>query len=161
MKGHYDTAQICRSGHVVTSYYERYPDHRQAFCELCGSPTLTSCDNCKSAIRGSYVYHGPVVGGAYTLPKYCHSCGHPYPWTIAKLQATAGLIEELEGLDAEDRQVLKESLNDLICEGPKSELASLRVKKVIKKVGRDSYELVKKVVTDVVSETVRKAMFGP
>jgi hypothetical protein len=48
------------------------------------------------------------------------------------------LVEELDGLDAEERQLLKQSLDDLVTDSPKTEVAGLRFKQLVKKVGKES-----------------------
>jgi hypothetical protein len=160
--GYYDTAQICKRGHVITGYYNTYPDFRNAFCEKCGEATITQCPACGTAIRGGYHHDGPVMGAAYrTAPGYCHACGKPFPWTELKLQAAQELIGELDGLNEEDRNLLKQSLDELITDSPKTEVASLRFKRIMKKVGKESYETVKAVVTDLLSESIKKTLFNP
>ena len=77
-----------------------------------------------------------------------------------KVEAANELFAELEELDHKDRQILKQSLDELIMDSPKAEVASLRFKKVMKKAGSGSYELVKGVLTDVLSETAKKLLFG-
>jgi hypothetical protein len=78
-----------------------------------------------------------------------------------KLQAAKELVEELDGLDAEDRRLLGQSLDGLVASSPKTEVASLRFKKIMKKVGKESYDSVKTIVTDLVSESIKKTLFGP
>lgn len=87
-------------------------------------------------IRGSYDYDSPVVPPSYNSPpSYCRACGKPYPWTALKLEAAKELVEELDGLDAEERQLLKQSLDDLVTDSPKTEVAGLRFKRLMKKGG--------------------------
>jgi hypothetical protein len=78
-----------------------------------------------------------------------------------KLEAAKELVEELDGLDAEERRLLKQSLDDLMTDSPKTEVAGLRFKRLMKKVGKESYDAVKTVVTDLVSESIKKTLFGP
>ena len=66
----------------------------------------------------------------------------------------------MDGLDAEERQLLKQSLDDLVTDSPKTEVAGLRFKQLVKKVGKESYDAVKTVVTDLVSESIKKTLFG-
>ena len=66
----------------------------------------------------------------------------------------------MDGLDAEERQLLKQSLDDLVTDSPKTEVAGLRFKQLMKKVGKESYDAVKTVVTDLVSESIKKTLFG-
>ena len=147
---------------MITGYFNKYPQFRQNFCDKCGEATVTQCEACGAAIRGGYHHDGLVLGASYdTPPDYCHACGKQYPWTASKMQAAKELVDELDSLDNEDRRILKQSLDDLVTESPKTEVASLRFKRIMKKVGKESYEAVKTVVTDLVSESIKKTLFKP
>ena len=160
--GYYDTAQICIQGHVISGCYTKYPDFRKAFCDRCGKATITQCPACGEPIRGMYYHDGPVLGASYRIaPDYCHACGKPYPWTELKMQAAQGMIAELDGLDPDDRKILTQSLDDLMADGPKTEVAGLRFKRIMKKVGKDSYDAFKTIVTGLVSEGIKKTLFKP
>jgi hypothetical protein len=52
-------------------------------------------------------------------------------------------------------------LDDLVRDTPKTGVAGIRFKKLMKKAGKESYEAVKTVVTDLVSESIEKTLFGP
>jgi hypothetical protein len=79
--GEYDIMQVCLQGHKITEYYSSQPEHRQNYCEQCGSETITSCQECGADIRGNYDVEGAAVVGSETdVPSYCHDCGEPYPW---------------------------------------------------------------------------------
>lgn len=73
--------QVCkRWGHQITDMYNSYPNHRQDFCEKCGSATTFKCEYCDTNIRGYYHVEGVVGGGSATVPLNCHKCGKGYPW---------------------------------------------------------------------------------
>ena len=55
--GRYDTAQICINGHIINSMSISKPEHNKKFCDKCGEPTITNCQNCNAPIRG--YYHPP------------------------------------------------------------------------------------------------------
>lgn len=81
MGDYYDTMQVCRKwGHKVTDTYDSYPNHRQNFCEKCGSDTVFQCAQCNTNIRGYYHVEGVIGGGGPEVPLNCHHCGKPYPW---------------------------------------------------------------------------------
>jgi hypothetical protein len=160
----YDIAQVCRRGHGINWYYEKHPRHRKAFCDKCGEPTITHCQSCHAPIQGGYYHANPVLAASYIKqkpPDYCPACGKPYPWTELKLHAARELINELDGLDENERKQLKQSLDDLITDSPKTEVAGLRFKRIMKKVGKDSYEVAKGVLTDILSESAKKILFKP
>lgn len=160
MSGQHDTAQICLNGHVINESFHRYPQFSQECCDKCGSKTIFQCEHCQTEIRGHYFAPGIVSAGGMDAPNYCHKCGKPYPWTTKKLSAFMEMAEELDELSPEEKAKLKSSLDDIISETPKTEVASFRVKKVLSKLGKDTYGAVRDILVDVASETAKKALFG-
>ena len=160
---HYDVAQICENGHVANDRAQDYPAHNQDHCDRCGAPTIMVCPSCQAAIRGHYHVSG-IIGFAsedYAVPAFCYKCGQPFPWTAAGLRAAEDLADELDGLTSNDRESLKKSLPDLVRDTSSTRVAETRVKKIMRKVGKDGYESMRSILTNIVSEVVRKAIFGP
>ena len=158
---YYDVAQICTNGHVINRNADSVPQSNQKYCTECGASTIMACPSCGAAIRGQYYVPGiVVVGRHYCRPAYCYNCGQPYPWTTSSLDAANELADELESLTLEEREQLKNSFPDLLRNTPKSAVAEIRFKKIIKKVGSDAYDGLKTILVDVVSETVKKSLFG-
>ena len=157
---YYDLAQICENGHVANSRARDYSDHNQVHCDKCGSRTITSCPGCETEIRGKY--HVPGVFGfdEYKAPAFCYKCGAPFPWTAAALRAADELADELDALSDGEKESLKKTLTDLVRETPRARLAETRFKKLMKKAGREGVEGMRGLLTDIVSETVRKTIFG-
>jgi len=98
------------------------------------------------------------IGREYALPRFCYQCGKPYPWTDIKLKAASDLAEELEGLSDAERDILKKSLKELVQDAPATEVAAIRVKKVLRKAGSAGIEIFKNVLVDVLSETAKKTL---
>ncbi len=157
---YYDTAQICLNGHVINTMAASSPQSNQTHCIECGAQTITVCLECNKPIRGYYHIPGVVGLFSYNIPAYCYNCGQPYPWTLASLEAAQELADELELLSAEERQQLKNSFPDLMKDTPKTVLAEIRFKKLMKKAGSEAYNGMKSILIDVVSETVKKSIFG-
>lgn len=158
--GHYDAAQICVNGHVVNVFFHTNPNNNSNHCSRCGSGTISACTHCKTPIRGQYVSDLPILPGRLNSPAFCGHCGKPYPWTETRLQAARDLADELDELNPIEREKLKDTLNDLVQDGPKTELATIRFKKIAQKLRKVSVEAIKTVLTDIVSETAKKALFG-
>ena len=159
---YYDVAQICENGHVANSMAHDHPDSNQDHCDKCGAPTIMGCPSCQTAIRG--FYHVPGIIGVfdeYDAPAFCYKCGKPFPWTDARLRAAKDLADELDDLTSDQRESLKKSLDDLVRETPSTRVAETRFKKIMQKAGRDGYEGMRSLLTDIVSEAVRKTIFGP
>ena len=157
---YYDVAQICLNGHVVNSMARDYPKSNQDYCSDCGEKTITNCPSCNESIRGYYHVPGVLGGFDYSAPSYCYNCGNPFPWTVSGIEAASELADELIGLTDEEKAQLKLSLPELVKNGPKTVVAESRFKRIMKKAGKESFEGMKSILTDIVSETVKKSLFG-
>jgi hypothetical protein len=156
----YDTAMICTSGHVVNGAALSYPQLSAPFCDRCGAPALGTCPSCLTPIRGEFHLSGTLAITPYCAPAYCPSCGCPYPWTLARLEAAQELADEMERLTPSERVLLKESIVTLAGDGPASAVAVVRLKRLLAKVGAGAAEAFKQILVDVVSEAVSKAIWG-
>ena len=96
-----------------------------------------------------------------TPRRFATNAGKPFPWTDARLRAAKDLADELDDLTSDQRESLKKSLDDLVRETPSARVAETRFKKIMRKAGRDGYEGMRSLLKDIVSETVRKTIFGP
>jgi len=157
--GTYRTAEVCLAGHVITTAADRHPELRQKFCSIYGAETITKCVGCQSPIRGDYYVPGFIgFGGDYLLPRYCHSCGESFPGTESRLRAAHELADELEELSAEERELLKKSIDELARETPRTEVAAVRVKKSLRKVGGGAAAAVRRLLVDIASEAAKKSL---
>ncbi len=163
----YDIAQICMSGHIINDSVNRSPEDNKNFCDECGEPTIQACQNCKSNIQGAFYNEGDYDGyGAYALPleklpAFCPECGTKYPWTESALISVEKLIKELENLDEDDRSKLISIIPDLLGskETPKTKVAVPIFKKLMDKAGKQSYEVFKSILYDMVGEFVKRQLF--
>jgi hypothetical protein len=131
------------------------PQFKKKFCDKCGAPTITNCQNCDTPIRGGY--HSDFIGFFdYTPPSFCHDCGKPYPWTEAKLKAAQELTDLLEDLSPEEREILKKSFDDIVRDTPQTTVAATRFKKLVAKAGKVAAEQLRELVVDIASETAKK-----
>ena len=155
---HY-TAQICLNGHIITDIYEKHADSTP-YCTKCGAGTITKCPECGTEIRGDVRNSSIITFRTIPLPKYCHQCGKPYPWTQGAFEAAIQLAAEDDGITEDDIALLEESLPDIAEETPKTKLASVRVKKILAKAGKTVGDAMRDIVVDIASETAKKAIFG-
>ena len=159
--GYYDVAQICLNGHVITDRITRSPELGQKFCNNCGEPTITECPNCKSQINGYYHVEGHFISSYDMLaPHYCYECGKPYTWTERKLLAAWELADELDELTDEDKEKLKSNLEDITRDSPKTDVATTRLKKILSKLGQESFSVVKSILIEIATEAAKKSLFG-
>ncbi|MFC1912602.1 DUF2321 domain-containing protein [Chloroflexota bacterium] len=161
MSDFYEVAQICVNGHVITDSLNSNPEVGRDFCEDCGSPTIMECEYCESSIRGYHHIEG-VIGffPDFKRPSFCPDCGKPYPWTESKIIAAHELAEEMENLSSEDRELLSKSIDDLIVDSPRTELAATRFKKLLLKIGEPAAIALRNLVIDIASETAKKLVLG-
>lgn len=155
----YDVAQICLNGHVVNSLVKTNPNPGGKFCEDCGKNTITCCKECNHEIRG-YYHSSNVFSYIYSAPNHCSNCGNPYPWTVSKTQALNELFSELEEISDADKDKLVKSIDDIITETPKTELASNRVKSILNKITPEHKEIVKSIGLKLICESAQKLIFG-
>ncbi len=127
----YDAAEYCPNGHFITDEYHDGPAYREDFCTKCGGQTLIACQDCGVEIRGDL--RESSWYGSPPRPAFCHACGHAYPWTSGALEAARELIDDSEDLTDDEREQLSETLDDLIADSPKTEVAGRRFRKLVAK----------------------------
>jgi hypothetical protein len=176
----YDTAQICINGHIINWMSIDKPEYNKHFCEKCGAVTITNCQHCNAIIKG-YRYAGrftmeefnksiveklhsiPDVALTYNTslkrPSFCPDCGKPYPWTEAKLKAAKELSDEFENLSPEERNLLKNNLDDIVRDTPETPVAATRLKRLISKIGKPAAGALKDIIVDIASEAAKKVIW--
>ena len=161
--GYYDVAQICPNGHVTNAWARDSPEHNQNYCDRCGEKTIVACPSCNAPIQGHYHSDVIIIGGGprYSPPAYCQKCGGPFPWTRAALEAAAELADTLDDLSKEEQADLQRAIPDLVRDTAKTPVAETRFKRLMMKVSKDSYEGMKTILINVVTEAVRRRVFGP
>lgn len=154
----YSRQRTCLNGHVISNHAEYEPV--QEFCAKCGVKSITECPRCKGYLRGAdnrraYVSH----------PKpdaYCVHCGVALPWTESHFNAVREVASYIDGLNDADRRTLEEILPDLASREPtpRTELGIIKMKGLFKKGGSAFLEASNKLLVDVLSEAVKKSLFG-
>lgn len=157
---YYDTAQICLRGHVVTIQYNRRPELRQKFCTKCGERTITTCQSCGNPIMGLPRGYTRVGGVTPKPPLYCHECGKPYPWTDAILKAAHELADEAPNLSDEEREHMKEDINDIVRNTLRSPVAASRFSRLAAKAGKATMSSFKELLTNIASDILVKLVRG-
>ncbi len=66
----------------------------------------------------------------------------------------------MEGMTAEDRDLLTKSLPDIIRDSAQTPVAATRFKKIMAKVSTGAGKLLYDMVVDMASETAKKTMMG-
>lgn len=157
--GRYLTAAVCLKGHTASDGIEKYPAQGK-FCEQCGAEVITACPACNASIKGDYYVEGYFGPSHFDPPAFCRNCGRPFPWTVERLAAAKELADELEGVSADDRSKIKEALDDVSANGPRTELGAARLKKLLGNATNAIGQAAWKISVDIASETAKKIMLG-
>lgn len=132
-------AAICLSGHIVATDVLPGKSLGRGRCAICGQQVIYACTqpSCKAWILGDCQGYPVIVGT--DAPRYCDSCGHPFPWTEQRLQALDLLVDLTKELSENQRRLLKRAARTLGDRTPETELAQAEVASIwpsIKEVGR-------------------------
>ena len=155
----YQVAQVCINGHVVTDTIKSLDDVKGEFCETCGKRTITACQKCKEFIKGQFYNPDFVFIGTLDPPSFCFSCGNPFPWTESKIRALKELIDFENNLNEDEKKTMKENIDDIISETPRTNVAVVKFKVGLGKVGLEVAKEIRKIIVDIASETAKKALF--
>ena len=156
---HYDIMQVCKRGHIITRYAGNQPEHRQDYCDKCGSETIMECSACDTFIRGEYLGSFGSVGPGIPAPRHCHACGKPFPWTETAINAAIELLAEQ--LTEEDPDQIRDAVEAVVRDTERAEVGGLRLRRWLEggtAAVRDSTE---RILTGVISDVSKRAIFGP
>ena len=154
----YDVAQICLNGHVINSSFNAYPQFNKKFCDDCGAATIIKCQECSQEIQGRY--KDSISIKTFQAPKYCLNCGKSFPWTSSAIETAQELTKELENLSDEEKKILNKSIAEIVKDTPRTELEASKFKKIMLKVGKSTASGFERILVNVVSETVKKIIWG-
>lgn len=153
----YLTAQICLNGHMVTSSIELNPELREKFCSRCGAMTITHCPSCGAPLRGElYDDEIAIYGFIPSIDAYCTNCGSAFPWTKSAIENAILLIQEEEELSEQLKTSVIQSLPDIVAETPKTNVAVVRMKKVLASAGKFTTEGLRQFILDFGCELAKK-----
>jgi len=156
----YATAEVCLNGHVSTISIEDFPGERRAYCDNCGEMTIAECPKCQKPIRGSlrhdYMFMNKEI---FHAPRYCEGCGSAYPWTQRGVEAAIELISEIDALDEQEKHDLVVSIEDVVKDGPKTQVAVQRIKRLSAKAGSFVLSAFQDILVYIISETTKKLLF--
>ncbi len=153
----YDVAQVCMNGHMVNPASQASPEHNKSYCDTCGKKTITACQSCNTPIRG--LFWGTYSASEPAPPNHCHQCGQPFPWTEAKQKAALELFAELLDLEQEQRDELARDLEAIAVDQPRTQVAALRLKRLIGKVGKEAAGMVRDIIVGIASDVAVKAIY--
>jgi len=138
----------------------------QKFCSECGESVINKCEVCKQSIKGRPRYVSQIdppfayFSGPYFKPSFCINCGNTYPWTSSKKEAAFELIQFSEALNPTEKEDLKNSINDLVTNSPKINVAIVKFKTYTAKAGTEIAKGLRDILIDIVGEAVKKSIWG-
>lgn len=141
----------CLNGHSIATVKLTEESPRQ-FCTECGNGVISACQNCQEPID-------PTI--KMKRPAYCGGCGKPFPWTEAAVQAANEYTDEIEELSPEDKVALKETFPDLTTDTSRTPLAMKQFNRILSGAGSMAKEMVTKILTDVMTDSVKNFLSGP
>jgi hypothetical protein len=178
VKRFYDTAEICKNGHVITLHYESLPIERKSYCPLCNAATIHECPTCREKIQGcyhvgkrtltsfncfepgqeQYSYHTYCITQPeqYVLPAYCYHCGKPFPWTDALISEADKIIEMMSDLKPDQKKELKSIFPDLIADTSSTVSSSIKAGSILKSVDKFLVDALKAQVGSSIVATAAK-----
>jgi len=157
--GYYDVAQICMKGHVINKSVKGFPEHSKKFCPQCGSPTITHCPKCNTYIQGVFYEEEDIYDPNYEVPWFCQNCGAAFPWAEAKLKAAHEFAQSLD-ISKEEKKTLEQSIDDIVITTATTAASADKFRRILSKTGKTTLETGKEILTDILSETAKKIIFG-
>ena len=155
----YDIAQICLNGHVIASTAGSSPEFRKKRCDICGGVTIMNCPSCNEHIKGYYHVSGVISFNMhYDLPRFCQNCGKPYPWIESKLIVAHELVDLMDTLNQEEKDDLKESIEELVKETSKVPVAKVKLKRYLLKVDSDISDGLKDILRDTLNDELKDSI---
>lgn len=148
----FEKALICNNGHILTDCIATDQHLLEVkYCKECGTKIISGCPSCNTEILGceKYQYEGFMPNSVntgysgYSLPKFCHHCGEPYPWMQAILKNLEEIIDMADELDEVDKSILKEKFPELLIESPEATAAALRISKTLKAASNTTVQALK------------------
>lgn len=159
-KDFYDVALICKNGHLINAESRTCPQDNTRFCTRCGAEAIDACEKCNTPIRG--YHHIPGVADGYwseeDIPKHCHECGHPYPWIKEAVDSWKEIVHTIDKLSIEEKNKMESSIEDLINETPKTQIAVLNLKLGVKKIPQEAWGVMKEILINIASESAKRQL---
>jgi len=149
----YDVMQVCLNGHRITDGAASMPEFRKAFCAECGAKTIMDCPECHAPIQGHYNSPGVLSFRETPVPNNCQGCGTAYPW---RQDALVAAIEAAQlDLNEQDAAAAAALVPTIATDNPRTEIAAMKLRKLLGKMSKPAYDVAIKVVGDVAAATAK------
>ena len=154
---YFDTALICKNGHIINTSMQKYPADNQNFCSECVEKAISTCTKCGAKIKGDN-FAEMYEFNEYIIPSYCHNCGESYPWIGIGINSIMELIELQGGFTEEEKELFSKELTEITSDTPRIAVGILRIKKLTTKVGPDIKNMLINVLGNIATEYAKKEL---
>lgn len=96
----------------------------------------------------------------YNPPSFCIKFGRKFPWTLTKLRAARKLTNQLADLSEEEKETLKNTLDDIVRGTPKTNLAAGIFGKIIQRIGPDAAQSLKSILISITTQEAKDIIWG-
>jgi len=152
----YYSGLACQNGHAISSGVEL--GFSSNHCEDCGAAAVASCQNCKTSLRGSY--KSGLSTSKWCPPAFCHGCGAPFPWTLAKIGAVRELTDAIDELTAHERNQLLEFLPHILADTPRTEPAAFKAAAIIGRITGPGKKVLYDLLINLAADGAKRVLAG-
>ncbi|HET9275660.1 MAG TPA: DUF2321 domain-containing protein [Gemmatimonadales bacterium] len=131
---------FCQNGHRLVQ-----TGRTSVLCPLCGGESVSECPGCRE----------PLSAEDSAPPKYCGTCGRPFPWTELEMSGVRVAIRELAGLAPFERYQLRRSIDHVIRETPETPHAIARINGALARIGGETAASLRELFLNIAAEDVK------
>ena len=127
------------------------------FCSECGAPTIIECESCGAKIQGRVHIDSVISLARWSERRHTALIAElRSPWTQSNIEAVHELLDIDEKLSDTDRDTMRSILPDLLAQTPKTQLAVVKARAIMKNMDDATYGAIKEIIGGFASETVKK-----
>ena len=116
------------------------------------------CPECHTPIQGHYRSPGVLSIRETPVPNNCQGCGTAFPWRQDAIASAIEILQMQLEEEEQDATEVAELVPVIAIETPKTQLAALKLKRLMSKLAKPAYDVSIKVVSDLVSETTKETL---
>lgn len=158
----WDVALVCLGGHLINDRLRGDPTRNLDQCPTCGSEVISACPGCREPVPGFHYEPGidqaaihPRGRALTTPPRYCPSCGRPFPWTERVMSAVRMVIREMAALDPHERDRLRRTIDHIIRQTPRTPQAVRQINDALSRIGGEPAQALRELFLSIASAEVK------
>ena len=178
---YFANALVCENGHLISGDARKYPSGSR-YCPQCHAPILNACPHCRAPIHGTQYMisisrnFAERAGPSDLFPdvpeysseeneyaeakvdSYCPYCGKPYPWTEKLLSEAGRLVDLMDELTDGQKEQLKATFPDLICETPHAQSAACLASSLLRSVSDIGVSALRRIFEGKISDALSELL---